>query len=363
MKNLFLLIFLISSYISFSQDLSVVTSLDDLIEETSGLIYIDSRVITHNDSGGEASLYEINLTNGNVSRTVAINGASNIDWEDICDDENYIYIADIGNNNGNRTNLKIYKVLKSAYLSTNEVTTEVINFSYADQTDFTSAPQATDFDAEAIISFGNDLYIFTKNWLNKQTNIYKVSKTPGTYQAEKVDNFDAQGLVTGGSYNPSSGKVVLTGYSGFTAFLIELTGFSNGKFSNGLIDKYNLQIPISYSVQIEAVTYFNENDYYLSAEKNAFGKASLYSINAKTLSVGIHELSSENIYPNPVKDFLTINSQVDLEKVEIYDYLGKMVLEDHSNEKTIEVQHLNSGVYVLKLYSQRGSTSLKFIKE
>jgi len=363
MKSLFLLICLISSYISFGQDLNVVTSLDNLIEETSGLIYIDSRVITHNDSGGEASLYEINLTNGNVSRTVAIKDASNIDWEDICDDENYIYIADIGNNSGNRTNLKIYKVLKSAYLSTNEVTAEVINFSYADQTDFTSAPQATDFDAEAIISFGNDLYIFTKNWLNKQTNIYKVSKTPGTYQAEKVDNFDAQGLVTGGSYNPSSGKIVLTGYSGFTAFLIELTGFSNEKFSNGLIDKYNLQVPLTYSVQIEAVTYFNENDYYLSAEKNAFGKASLYSINAKTLSVGIHELSSESIYPNPVIDFLTINSQVDLEKVEIYDYLGKKVLEDYSNDKAIGVQHLNSGVYVLKLYSQRGSTSLKFIKE
>ena len=130
-----------------------------------------------------------------------------------------------------------------------------------------------------------------------------------------------------------------------------------------VIDKYNLQVPLTYSVQIEGVTYFNENDYYLSAEKNAFGKASLYSINAKTLSVGIHELSSESIYPNPVIDFLTINSQVDLEKVEIYDYLGKKVLEDYSNDKTIEVQHLNSGVYVLKLYSQRGSTSLKFIKE
>jgi len=363
MKSLFLLLCLISSYISFAQDLTVVTSLDNLIEETSGLIFVDSRLITHNDSGGEASLYEINLTNGNVSRTVAIKDASNIDWEDICDDENYIYIADFGNNNGNRTNLKIYKVLKSAYLSTNEVTAEVINFAYADQTDFTSAPQATDFDAEAIISFGNDLYIFTKNWLNKQTNIYKVSKTPGTYQVDKVDNFDAQGLVTGGSYNPSSGKIVLTGYSGFTAFMIELTGFSDGKFSNGLIDKYNLQVPLTYSVQIEGVTYFNENDYYLSAEKNAFGKASLYSVNAKTLSVGIHELSSESIYPNPVKDFLTINSQVDLEKVEVYDYLGKKVLEDHSNDKTIEVQHLNDGVYVLKLYSNSGSTSFKFIKE
>ena len=363
LKNLALLIFLLSSFASLSQDLTLVASLDNLIEETSGLIFVDNRVITHNDSGGEASLYEINPANGNISRTVAIKGAVNTDWEDICDDENYIYIGDFGNNSGNRTNLRIYKIAKADYLSNTEVTPELINFSYADQTDFTSAPQATDFDAEAIISYGNDLFVFTKNWLNKQTDIYKIPKAPGTYTAEKVDHFDPQGLITGGSYNPLSGKVVLTGYSGITAFLVELTGFSNGKFSNGLIDKYAVKPPTLRSFQIEGITYFNQSDYYLSAEKNALGNASLYSISTKTLGVGTVELNRENIYPNPVGNFLTINLDVEPEKIEIFDYLGKKVLEDHSGKKTIGLQHLNSGVYVLKLYYQGGSSSLKFIKE
>ena len=363
MKSISLLLFLLSSLIGLGQDLTLVTSLDNLVEETSGLLFVDNRLITHNDSGGEASLYEINTTNGNVSRTVAITGATNTDWEDICDDENYIYIGDFGNNSGNRTNLRIYKILKADYLNSTEVSPQVINFSYADQTDFTAAPQATDFDAEALISFGNDLYIFTKNWVNKQTNIYKISKAPGTYQVEKVDNFDPQGLITGGSYNPLSGKVVLTGYSGITAFLVELTGFSNGKFSNGLIDKYNVKTPTLRSFQIEGVTYFNQNDYYLSAEKNALGSASLYSISSKTLGVDTYESNRENIFPNPVGNFLTIDLEMELEKTEIFDYLGKKVLEDHSNSKTIDVQQLDKGVYVLKLYYQGGSSSLKFIKD
>ena len=59
------------------------------------------------------ALYELNVTNGNVSRTVTIQNAANVDWEDICTDDDYIYIGDFGNNSGNRTNLRIYKVLKS----------------------------------------------------------------------------------------------------------------------------------------------------------------------------------------------------------------------------------------------------------
>lgn len=351
------------SVLGYAQNLNLVTTMDDLVQETSGLVFFDSRLITHNDSGGEAALYEINTNNGVVSRTVEIKDASNTDWEDICDDENYIYIGDFGNNNGNRTNLRIYKILKTDYLNNAEVTAEVIRFSYADQTDFSAAPQNTNYDAEAIISYGENLFVFTKNWKDGRTNIYKIPKAAGTYSVERVDSFDAQGLVTAGSYNILSEKVMLTGYAGITPFIIELTGFSNGKFSNGVIDRYNVSTPTTYSFQIEAVTYFNENEYYISAEKNALGNTSLYSVSAKTLSVGIHQLNPEHLFPNPVKEFLNIDSDADIEKTEIYDYLGKKVFEDHSNKKTLGIKNLSKGIYVLKLYSQNGSVSMKFIKE
>ncbi len=358
-----MLVVTLFSLLGNAQDISKLTNLNDDISETSGLVFFDNRLITHNDSGGMNALYEINEDNGNISRTVTIQNATNVDWEDICADDDYIYIGDFGNNNGNRTNLKIYKVLKMDYLSSEQVSAEIIEFSYADQNDFSSSPNNTNFDAEALISFGSDLYIFTKNWVDQRTNIYRIPKTSGSYVAEKIDDFDSEGLVTGGTFNPLANKVVLSGYSGIRAFAIELRGFSNGKFSNGVIDKYNLNIPLTASFQTEGVTYSDVSSFYISAEKNALGSAALYSLVSNTLSVGDFNLIQNEVYPNPAGEMLTIESKVDLEKIEIYDYLGKKVFEDALANKNINISEFTKGVYILKLYGGNRTSSIKFLKE
>ncbi len=349
--------------VGFSQDISKLTNLNDDISETSGLIYFDDRLITHNDSGGMNALYEINIANGGINRTVTIQNATNVDWEDICADGDYIYIADFGNNNGNRTNLKIYKILKTDYLNSEQVNAELIEFSYEDQNDFTSAPNSTNFDAEALISFGSDLYIFTKNWIDQRTNIYRVPKVKGTYVAEKIDEFDSEGLITGGTFNTLAKKVILTGYSGIRAFAIELRGFTNGKFSNGVIDKYSLNIPITASFQTEAITYSDISNFYISAEKNLLGSAALYSLVSSTLGVDDFNLVQNQVYPNPAGEILTIESKVALEKIEIYDYLGKKVYEDVLANKKINISEFSKGVYILKLYGSKRTSSVKFLKE
>ena len=350
-------------YVGFAQDLSKKTDLNDAISETSGLVYFDSRLITHNDSGGLNALYEINISDGSVRSTVIIENAVNKDWEDICQDDDYIYIGDFGNNNGNRTDLRIYKVLKSDYINANTVNAELIEFSYQDQNDFSSSPNNTNFDAEALISYGSDLYVFTKNWVDQRTNIYKVPKIPGEYVVDRVDEFDAKGLITGGTYNPEADKIVLTGYAGIRAFATELTGFSNGKFSNGLIDKYNLSIPFTESFQTEAVAYVDAANYYISAEKNALGNAALYTLVSGTLGVEDAELLNHQVYPNPAGETLSISGQLDYERIEIYDYLGKKVFEGDSSSKQIDISKFEKGVYILKLYSSNRSRSLKFLKE
>ena len=364
MRNILLVLMLVlSPFIGISQDLTKLTDLVDDIAETSGLVFFDNRLITHNDSGGMNALYEINAGSGGINRVVTIQNAVNRDWEDICADDEYIYIGDFGNNNGNRTNLRIYKVSKTDYLNSDQVSSEVIEFSYQDQNDFTSSPNNTNFDAEALISFGSDLYIFTKNWVDGRTNIYKVPKIPGTYVVSRIDEFDADGLITGGTYNPLVRKVILTGYAGIGAFVIELRGFSNGSFSNGVIDKYNLNIPLTSSFQTEAITYSDDLNFYISAEKNALGSAALYELVSTTLGAENVQLIQNEVYPNPAGESLTIESKMDLDRVEIYDYLGKKVLEDPSADKNIDISQLTKGVYILKLYASDRTTSVKFIKE
>lgn len=361
--HLLRILLVFSPLLVMSQDYSKITSLNDDIAETSGLIYFENRVITHNDSGGMNALYEIDQASGDINRTVTINGATNVDWEDICEDDQYIYIGDFGNNNGNRTNLVIYKVLKSDYLSSVNINSETIEFDYADQDDFTSAPNNNNFDAEALISFGNDLYIFTKNWIDQRTNIYKVPKVAGTYSIERVDEFDAKGLITGGTFNPLANKVVLTGYAGIKAFVIELTGFSDGKFSNGLTEKYNLDLPFTASFQVEAVAHQDASNYYLSAEKNALGDATLYSLVSSTLGLDDMDVIRHQVYPNPAMETISVNSALAFDKIEVFNYLGQTVYKDESGLNDINISEFPKGVYILKIYAGYRISSIKFLKE
>ena len=77
------------------------------ISETSGLENYGEHLITHNDSGDKPKLYVIS-SSGEKIIEIKINSIENNDWEDIASDSDHLYIADIGNNNGTRKNLKIY---------------------------------------------------------------------------------------------------------------------------------------------------------------------------------------------------------------------------------------------------------------
>ena len=158
------------------------------VSETSGLLLFKGKILTHNDSGDAANLYEIDSLTGNLLRTITIQNANHVDWEDIAEDDTHIYIGDFGNNNGNRTDLKIYKILKSDVETKNSISAEQITFSYEDQTDFTSKPNNNNFDAESMIVLGDFIFIFTKNWVDLTTNVYKIPKTANTHSAIKVSN-------------------------------------------------------------------------------------------------------------------------------------------------------------------------------
>ncbi len=73
------------------------------------------------------------------------------------------------------------------------------------------------------------------------------------------------------------------------------------------------------------------------------------------------------IYPNPVKSILTVESKQPLREADIslYDARMRLVLQ-HRMEQTIEeldVSHLPSGIYYLKVVSGLGSGVMKVIKE
>ncbi len=89
------------------------------------------------------------------------------------------------------------------------------------------------------------------------------------------------------------------------------------------------------------------------------------------LTVTDNELKSKlRLYPNPVTDelILSIDNSVVLKGISVYDVNGKQLIqpdnfEVHDLKQKINVSHLPSGIYFLKVASNEGITSLKFVKQ
>jgi hypothetical protein len=324
-----------------------------ILSESSGAIFFNDKLISHNDSGNENKLYELDTISGVVTRTVTVTNATNIDWEDIAQDDSSIYIGDIGNNRGNRTDLKIYKINKNDYLNSTNITAEIINFSYADQIDFTANPNETEWDAEALISFdANNLILFTKNWVDGVTKAYSIPKNSGTYTLDSITTTLASGgLITGATYNPSTEKVYLIGYSRILQpFVWVSENFTNNDIFSGT-NTQTLLTSLGFE-QVEAITHIGANRYFITSESfnvppfSDTGKLISFTTNDILLSIIDQDFSVVNLYPNPVKDVLFIEG-LEFTSVEIYDVKSTLVY--RGDNQKINLSKLNKGFYLVKI--------------
>jgi hypothetical protein len=118
-------------------------SLDGILSETSGLIFWENQFWTHNDNS-DTNIYALDTLYGRIVQSYPLSRITNTDWEEISQDEDYIYIGDIGNNSGNRDDLKIYRAGKNSILN-NSAVFDSVCFTYSDQTDFTPNDNNNDF--------------------------------------------------------------------------------------------------------------------------------------------------------------------------------------------------------------------------
>ena len=119
----------------------------------------------------------------------------------MAENNTHTFIADIGKNYGSREDLKIFTILKSDFKESNKVSAETISFSYEDQTIFSSQANSPNFDAEGIVICENQVFIFTKNWADLKTSVYKIPLTAGNHVASKVSTANVEGLITGAIFS------------------------------------------------------------------------------------------------------------------------------------------------------------------
>ena len=69
------------------------------------------------------------------------------------------------------------------------------------------------------------------------------------------------------------------------------------------------------------------------------------------------------IYPNPTKSEIFIESELPIQKVEIYSLSGALLLSDNNFNGTISLSSLLKGTYIVKIYTDSGVKIRKIVKE
>ena len=83
-------------------------------------------------------------------------------------------------------------------------------------------------------------------------------------------------------------------------------------------------------------------------------------------AVSIFEKAENNqlqIFPNPANNEISIKSELQIEKLEIYSMTGILLQSENNFKGKISVSNLAQGVYFLKVYTDKGMVVSKFIKE
>ena len=253
--------------------------LPKIINETSGLEFYNNHFITHNDSGGEPTLYIFN-ERGEVIETIGLNKnpdfeIKNNDWEDITSDNKYLFVADTGNNFGNRDNLNIIRVSKGADFMVDGI----IEISYSDQESFFPRPKHK-YDAEAIIVIEDKIVLFSKDRENLNTDLYLVNKNMNGSQILTSEvSYDVDTLITGGDFDEDRNLLALVSYnSNGNQYLLLFENFELNNLKKNTFKKF--KIPLEQA-QIEAIKIIDEKAFWVTSEDEGIGSPFMYKIEVK----------------------------------------------------------------------------------
>jgi Secretion system C-terminal sorting domain len=356
-------------YPETSYTLTQVADLPDQLAESSGLVYMEQGLYTHTDGGNPNEIYLLDTLTGEIVETLLVVG-QNEDWEDMAESETHIFLGDFGNNPGNRTNLRIYKIAK-AELGNTIINTQAINFFYTDQSDFSENQNNHNYDCEAFFYHNDSLHLFTKNWDDNQTRHYAIPAQPGLHAASPLATFDVDGLITSADIS-DNGTAILLGYTEVGLnFMWLLFDYQSTSFFSGNKRRIELGSGLVNS-QTEAIAFKDHFSGYISSEQFDLGPIELppkllkFNIAGWIPDMMVNTtqlLAIENVqvFPNPFHNSLTISLSENWPSTEteirLLNMNGKLLLTKKENNYGAELiltnmERFPKGMYVLQLFSE-----------
>jgi hypothetical protein len=352
--------------LAYSQTVRIISNLPSTLSENSGMLVSNENAIwLHNDGGDSAKLYLVD-TFGTILKTILINNVTNIDWEDITNDnQGRVYIGEFGNNNNSRQNLKVYRIPHPDSISGNTVAAETIEYYYPEQTAFPPPNSEKKYDTEAVIHFQDSLYFFTKDRTSPHqgyTWLYQIPADTGTHAAILLDSFQTNQIsyifeVTGAALSPNQEQLALLGANTVWWF----TNFSGNRFFDGTMQT----ISLNSTTQKEALDFVDNERLYFSNETSVFGGAQLGELDLGSLITSNSLVAEQTVldhvlaYPNPTDKQLNLEFELyESAKVgiQLLDIEGKVVQKKPSKIANagkqffnLAIEELPAGIYFLRL--------------
>ncbi len=260
---------------------------DAALDEVSGMVASRRLADTfwvHNDSGGSATLYAVHA-DGRLRGAWPVVGAEANDWEDITtDDAGGLWIADTGNNNNRRRDLRLYRAVEplprpGAQPMQLEVD-RVVPFRYAEQTGF--PPDRPDFDAEAIFwaphpqTGAGTVYLLTKHRSGDlATDLYRFDDLSGAAEVTPTrvgtgevggdpDNYG--GMVTAADASPDGQRLAVLTYHALLLYA------RPARDDDRYLQRLHARIPLDQAVfdQCEAVAWDGDDLIIANEQRRLF---------------------------------------------------------------------------------------------
>ena len=229
------------------------------------------------------TLYKLDLT-GNISQKYIVSNVNFINAEAITSDQHHVFIGDVGDNNGTRPFRSIIRIAKTDLDNKSSVRGDEIRFTFPDE-GIVKKKKLNDFDCEAMMSFRDSIYLFSKRREDGRTELYVLPKLPGSYVARSIGTFKAKGLITDAAMNPEGNEVAIIGYDeGHTSpFIYVFSNFSGNHFFSGNHKRYELTSNKKIGWQVESIAYADDNSFFISCEKTTDVPNTLYRVNKSRL--------------------------------------------------------------------------------
>lgn len=206
--------------------------------------------------------------------------------------------------------------------------------------------------------------VFTKN--------YSYYSAAGTIKIKiKADDYSGQYTLQGSSYsgeqswklyNPAGTVIESKTQADFTSniintFTVSVSG-EPGCYRFYIKDSYGDGISGGYYKIVDAL---NHEIVYGTGDFGSSANAYFYW-NGATAIADFEEVDNIIIYPNPTSDKLNIVSENPVHQVQIYNLQGQLVQAERDTNE-ITVSHLATGLYIARIATDKGVTTIKFNKK